>query len=118
MLDANVCFIKKYIDILTILKAVEKALKALLYQKDADLVMRTHNLLMLASRFGNSVLTSLVQKFEEITGSYEAMRYPDVTQGSIPSDIYTKEQASRAYTIAEEVLVFVKEELETLRRSS
>ncbi|XP_061173202.1 sacsin-like [Saccostrea echinata] len=99
-------------------QAVEKALKALLYQKDADLFMRTHDLSLLASRCGGDELKSMVLKFEEVTKSYDAMRYPDgVASGSVPSEFYTEEQASNAKIQAQRILKVIKAELEKLKCS-
>ncbi|XP_048775772.2 sacsin-like [Ostrea edulis] len=91
-------------------QAVEKALKALLYQIDADKVsLNTHSLSSLAYSVGDVNLSGLVGCLESITGSYFRMRYPDaVPGGSIPSDLYTEEHARRAIECAQEILQIVR----------
>lgn len=95
------------------MQAVEKALKALQYQLDADKVsLNMHSLSTMASTLADVKLSGLVGQLEGITGDYFCMRYPDaVHEGHISSDLYTEDQAKRAIERTREILQIVRERL-------
>jgi HEPN domain-containing protein len=97
----------KNVYFLKFIKAVEKALKALLYQIDANKVsLNTHSLSSLAYSVGDVDLIGRVGCLESITGNYFRMRYPDaVPGGCIPSDLYTEDDARRAIECTQEIIM-------------
>lgn len=95
------------------MQAVEKALKALQYQLDADKVsLNMHSLSTMASTLADVKLSGLVGQLEGITGDYFCMRYPGAVHGGhISSDLYTEDQAKRAIERTREILQIVRERL-------
>ncbi|XP_078326293.1 sacsin-like isoform X2 [Crassostrea virginica] len=93
-------------------KSAEKALKALLYQMDADEVVQTHSLNVLTRNIIDPELAGLAIHLEGITGSYFRMRYPDAVQCGygmkVPSEIYTQSQAEEVMEYARRILDHVK----------
>ena len=93
-------------------QSAEKAIKALLYQIDADKVVQTHFLTVLTSNINDSELTDLAINLERITGSYFQMRYPDALQSrvgiKVPSEMYTQSQAEEVMEYARRILEHVK----------
>ncbi|XP_062586454.1 sacsin-like isoform X2 [Saccostrea cucullata] len=98
-------------------QAVEKALKALLYQIDANKVaLNTHNLSSLAYLTEDVNLSGLVGRLESITGGYFQMRYPDaVPGGCIPSDLYTSDKATKAIEYASEILQTIRQRIPSVQ---
>ncbi|XP_061184826.1 sacsin-like [Saccostrea echinata] len=96
-------------------QSAEKALKALLYQRDADQVDRVHNLAALVQGLNDFELSGLARQLEGITGNYFRMRYPDAVPGghgkATPSDIYTPNQAEEAVEIAGKILELVRRKI-------
>ncbi|PVD34737.1 hypothetical protein C0Q70_06014 [Pomacea canaliculata] len=78
-------------------QAVEKAIKAVLFSKDANSFPETsHDITLLASLTGDSGIIGWAREIENIVGFHTRMRYPDaLTYPSIPDDVYTADQASR-----------------------
>nr|KAG5705530.1 hypothetical protein BaRGS_009183 [Batillaria attramentaria] len=86
-------------------QALEKALKAVMYNRDANQVSRDHELCSLASRVGDSSLSKLANRLQSIVGEHTRMRYPDVCQyPKIPAEVYDNDAASVACDLTEQSL--------------
>ncbi|KAK7087749.1 sacsin-like [Littorina saxatilis] len=87
-------------------QAVEKALKAVLYSRDADgFNMMSHKLPQLAQSVGDSELLQLAQVLESRLGPHTRMRYPDVTKyPRVPADEYSEDDVSWACGVASRVV--------------
>ncbi|XP_056019904.1 sacsin-like isoform X1 [Ostrea edulis] len=88
-------------------QSCEKAFKALLYGEDANIASRhqtTHDLSSLTSASSSSgSVQALVNQFSNsVTNLHTTMRYP--TDGHIPGDQFTRQQAEAAVEIAERVI--------------
>lgn len=88
------------------MQAVEKAIKAVLFSKDANTFKETsHDIKSLASLTGDSEIIGWAREIEDIVGLHTRMRYPDaLTYPSIPDDVYTTDQASRVCSIASSIV--------------
>jgi len=87
---------------LTVLQAVEKALKAARIKQDADR-SATHNLRELCLDL-NGIDTAKVDELVRICVRSEAMRYPDCHKfPKIPHEVY-KGQSERALLLANDIL--------------
>ena len=88
-------------------QASEKALKALAFFKGSDLV-KSHSLATIASDLGlNGQLATFAVKLDLY---YLTARYPDaLPDHAVPSEKFTKEMASEAFTMAKVFLDKVKE---------
>ena len=84
------------------LQAVEKALKAVLYHRDADNdCLRSHHLPQLALQVSDAPLLQLAQQLESRVGPHTRMRYPDVLFGAtVPADVYTDDDVMLACDVA------------------
>ncbi|XP_076442041.1 uncharacterized protein LOC143281029 [Babylonia areolata] len=87
-------------------QAAEKAMKAVLYLRDADNdCLQSHNLPHLARRVGDATLRRLAEQMEFRVGPHTRMRYPDVLVfPSVPADVYSGDDASMACALAGQVL--------------
>lgn len=90
-------------------QSCEKALKAALYNTDANVALdykTSHDLSSLSSALSSlsgTSLSALARRFStDITGQHTAMRYP--AGGRLPGDSFTREQAEKAVHIAQQVL--------------
>lgn len=91
------------------LQSAEKALKAAQFTINADAKTLTHNLPSIAINLGEESLISLASSLESLLGNSTRMRYPDcVSFRRIPNDIYTKDMATKAISIAQQILDIVK----------
>ncbi|KAK7495449.1 hypothetical protein BaRGS_00013388 [Batillaria attramentaria] len=94
-------------------QALEKALKAVMYNRDACQVSRDHELCSLASRVGDSSLSMLANRLQSIVGEHTRMRYPDVCQyPKIPAEVYDNDAALVACELTEQSLTRVWQFLE------
>ncbi|KAL8589440.1 hypothetical protein ACOMHN_061651 [Nucella lapillus] len=89
--------------------AVEKALKAVLFLRDADSFEEdSHDLVSLAESVVNnqdSQLVDLVQRLETRVGPHSRMRYPDVMEyRHIPAEAYGREDATFVCDLACQIL--------------
>ena len=93
------------------LQSAEKALKAVIYTRNADSAfLKSHSLPMLASAVGDTELASLANQMEARLGPHTRMRYPDVTRfPSIPSDNFDTEDAGWACDVAALVIKLVRD---------
>ncbi|XP_062586452.1 sacsin-like isoform X2 [Saccostrea cucullata] len=96
-------------------QSAEKALKALLFQIDADKVERIHSLVAISYGIDDTEVSGLACQLEGITGNYFQMRYPDAVPGghgmATPSDIYTQNQAEQAVELAGKILELVRRKI-------
>jgi len=98
---AQTCFISQQVS--------EKALKALAYHRNFDLV-KSHSLAKIAKELGiNGEIEKIAKKLDLY---YIATRYPDsLPDMGVPSDYFDKDQADEALGFAEIILNKVKEEI-------
>lgn len=87
-------------------QAVEKALKGMLYSRDADSdCLQSHSLPYLARQITDLPLQHLAQQMESRMGPHTRMRYPDVlVYPCIPADVYSEDDVSMACDVAWRVL--------------
>jgi HEPN domain-containing protein len=99
-----VCFLSQQV--------AEKALKAILYAQGEEMVLG-HSV----ERLGAQVSLHLPKIREQavrwavLDGYYVTTRYPNSLPGSIPARVYQKDAAQEALSLAEEVVIFVEEQL-------
>ncbi len=91
----------------------EKALKAFLYAKGEEIVLghSIERLCHYASRFDPS-FTEKVKEWAILDAYYVTTRYPNSVPDSIPAKIYTRNTALDAVKLAEEIVEYVKSNLE------
>ncbi|KAL8584755.1 hypothetical protein ACOMHN_035674 [Nucella lapillus] len=87
-------------------QTAEKALKALLYQRDANHSMKTsHDILCLADCIGDIEIQTAVNSLNSVVSNDMCARYPDLhIFPKIPSDVYGRSEADQAYDSAEQVV--------------
>ena len=91
-------------------QAVEKALKAVLYHRDADTdCLQSHRLPQLAAHVHDASLLQLAQQMESRIGPHTRMRYPDVMSfPNVPAEVYLDEHVNFACEVAGSVLERVR----------
>ena len=85
-------------------QAVEKALKALLIQKDGQLV-KTHSVISLAKPV--NIPAVLQGKIEQLESVYQQTRYPDIAK-KMPAEEFDEQDAREFLENAKEVLSWVQ----------
>ena len=97
-------------------QAVEKALKALLYHRDADLdCLQSHNLSHLAAKVSDASLLQLAHQMESQLGPHTRMRYPDVLcYPSVPADVYRDEHVILVCQVAGSALDRVRDLIQVI----
>ena len=85
-------------------QAVEKDLKALLIQKEGQLV-KTHSVISLAKRVNMPAL--LLGKIEKLESVYQRTRYPDVIK-KMPAEEFDAQDAQEFLEDAKEVLAWTQ----------
>lgn len=87
----------------------EKALKAFLYAQGEEIVLghSVERLCNNASQYDVQFLDK-VKKWAILDGYYVPTRYPNCLPDSIPAKVYTKDAATEAVKIAEEIVEFIK----------
>jgi len=86
-------------------QAAEKALKALYIVVKSRLPPRGHDLLKL----GRAVeVSEIMDELRVLNPHYTVARYPNAAN-TVPSELYSREMASRCIEAAERVLTWVKE---------
>nr|KAG5705533.1 hypothetical protein BaRGS_009186 [Batillaria attramentaria] len=86
-------------------KAVEKALKAVILDKNAVEDSLSHDLTGLAEFVHDPDLISVARQLEVCVGRHTHMRYPHCRrQGKIPADVYVTDEARDACGYAEQAL--------------
>src|SRR3989344_1054023 len=85
-------------------QAVEKDLKALLIQKEGQLV-KTHSVISLAKRVNMPAL--LLGKIEKLESVYQRTRYPDVIK-KMPAEEFDAKDAQEFLEDAKEVLAWTQ----------
>lgn len=89
-------------------QAVEKALKALLMEKEKVPDISTHSLLVLGKKVG---LPSELHSFlMELAPQYVLTRYPDASNEA-PFELFDEKRAEYVFGKAEEVIVWIKKQL-------
>lgn len=87
------------------------ALKAMFYQKDANSIPDTKNILELALKL-DSGLDTLVKKLVLLVGTPERMIYPDrLKMPQIPSQIYSNDTAATAVQVTSTILEFISDRI-------
>ena len=90
---------------------MEKALKAMHYQRDSNKVPGTNILTNLLVDVDTEVHV-LVNRFTELTGTLERMMYPDrLSIPRIPSDMYNRTTATEVVKKAKEILDLISDRL-------
>ncbi|PVD20274.1 hypothetical protein C0Q70_20771 [Pomacea canaliculata] len=91
-------------------QATEKALKAILYCRNANqAVFRLHEIVCLAQFVNDCDVNELAAKLEKLVGTHIRMRYPDaLLSPSIPAEVYNDQQASEACDLTDGLLTKVK----------
>lgn len=97
-------------------QAAEKALKAYLYARGAELVWG-HSVAELCEDAAklDASFAEMAKNAAPLDSYYIPTRYPDAMPGGIPADAYTHEDASRALGLTETVITFVKRKLDELK---
>ncbi|KAK3091533.1 hypothetical protein FSP39_020564, partial [Pinctada imbricata] len=88
-------------------QAVEKALKAMWYNIDANNVTTNHDLSNIAQNLPDPELCTIARELEGIVGYHTQMRYPDQHSGSrVPSlaTIYSQDSAEKCIQLAERTI--------------
>lgn len=100
------------------LQAVEKALKAVLYCRDANSDgLQSHSLPQLARQTSDASLLQLAQKLESQIGPHTRMRYPDVVASpKVPADVYQDDDVCMALDVAEDVVEHVRRLIQVIFR--
>ncbi len=88
-------------------QAAEKALKALLIEKNSN-IPKVHDLVFLAKRVQAS--QDLIDQCDKLTWVYIETRYPDFS-GEKPHHKFTKETVKEHLSIAEEILAWVEKKI-------
>ncbi len=90
-------------------QVAEKALKALLYHQDEELVMG-HSVKDLCERAAASMpdIADKCTHWGVLDGFYVPTRYPDALPGSIPAKVYDQRAADDAVATATEVVDVVR----------
>ncbi len=89
-------------------QTAEKALKSLYIHKKKRSV-RGHNLVFFAREL--DAPENIINACAELTPDYITTRYPDAAIG-VPFEYYTKDSGEKHLKMAEEVLLWVKKEME------
>lgn len=91
-------------------QATEKALKAVLYCRNANqAVFKLHEIVCLAQFVNDCDVNELAAKLERLVGTHIRMRYPDaLLSPSIPAEVYNDQQASEACDLTDGLLTKVK----------
>lgn len=97
---SQTCFISQQV--------AEKALKALAYFRNYDLI-KGHSVRKLAEEL--QINGDLLDQCRELDQYYITARYPDALPEGTPHDAFTKNQASRALEFARHVLLRVQNEM-------
>lgn len=92
----------------------EKALKAFLYAQGEEVVIG-HSIERLCNQSSefDTKFSKVAKKWSILDGYYVPTRYPNSLPDSIPAWVYTKDAAKEAVRLAEEVIKFVSERIET-----
>ena len=95
-------------------QVAEKALKAFLYAQGEEVVVG-HSVARLgasAAKYESS-FTDRVRHWSSLDGYYIPTRYPNGLPDGIPAEVYNQEAAVSAVDLAEEVIVYVGQFLES-----
>ncbi|XP_041369841.1 sacsin-like [Gigantopelta aegis] len=97
-------------------QAAEKALKAMCYNENAGCTdrIRSHDLRSIARNLmdASSQLLSAVADLEILVVDFNRMRYPDrLSFPAIPSEVYSKETAQKAYELANIIVRHAEENI-------
>ena len=100
-----VCFLAQQI--------AEKALKAFLYAQGEELVLG-HSVERLAARVADYLpqISKERTRWSVLDGYYVTTRYPNSLPDSVPAHVYQKDAAGEAFTLAVEVVDYVRREIE------
>ncbi|MCK4392725.1 HEPN domain-containing protein [Candidatus Bipolaricaulota bacterium] len=99
-----VCFLSQQV--------AEKALKAILYAQGEEMVLG-HSVERLCAQVSLHLpkIREQAMRWAVLDGYYVTTRYPNSLPGSIPARVYQKDAAQEALSLAEEVVIFVEEQL-------
>lgn len=82
-------------------QAAEKAMKAVIYGKNANRVTKSHNLTAIASGLGPEI-QELANSLDSLLGNHLYMRYPDIIEmPKIPSDIFNATVSTKAIQLTQ-----------------
>ena len=95
-------------------QACEKALKALIMKK-FGFYIRTHSVSELLIEVGKrmNISQELIEKCSKLDRYYVPTRYPNAWPALAPHEHYDKKEAEEALRVAEELMNFVKREIES-----
>jgi HEPN domain-containing protein len=93
----------------------EKALKAFLYAEGEELVIghSVERLCVSAAEFDKE-FAEKVKTWAILDGYYVTTRYPNSLPDSIPARVYTSQAATKAASMAEDIVQFVRGKIGTL----
>ena len=97
-----------YMSVFASQQAVEKALKALCLFK-LKAYPKGHSIIFLAQEAG--VPDEMMSGIRDLNPEYMSTRYPDIAVG-IPAELYDEKIASRHFKTAQEVLGWVREQIQ------
>ncbi len=94
-------------------QVAEKALKALLYAQEEEIVLghSVERLCAAAARYRPEVADK-ARRWSLLDAYYIPTRYPNSLPDGIPADVYTRDAAMGAVALAEEVVTWVKQLLD------
>ncbi|XP_076451311.1 sacsin-like [Babylonia areolata] len=98
-------------------QCAEKALKAVLFRRDASHAMKTsHDICSLAARVGDAQIQADGTQLHDVVQYHTRMRYPDlIFFPKIPSDVYGESDAQRACDLAEKITDKAQELFDTYK---
>jgi HEPN domain-containing protein len=90
-------------------QVAEKAIKAFLYAQGEEIVLghSVQRLCAAAAKF-KPEFTTKSRRWSILDGYYIPTRYPNGLPDGVPADVYTREAAQSAVTLADEVVNWVK----------
>lgn len=97
-----------YLSVFSSQQTVEKSLKSLSLFKLKEII-KGHSIIYLAQRL--SIPNEMLSGIRELNPEYLITRYPDIASG-IPAELYDKDIAEKHYKTAEEVLKWVKKQIQ------
>lgn len=99
-------------------QVTEKALKAFLYAQGEEIVLGHSVARLCAEAAGyQAEFSNKANRWSVLDGYYITTRYPNSLPDGIPAEVYTKDAAMSAVSLAEEAVFYVKGLIDTLDKS-
>lgn len=91
-------------------QAAEKALKALYLKRNQ--IAWGHSVRLLLEQLGETIPEDLLEAARILDKYYIGPRYPNAHPAGAPSELYTRREALEAIRLAEEILNYVRSDME------